>query len=98
MVPLMKRLNSYDPPAVLVIALTIGLFIVALTLKGFSRDLLLESAIFLVSAKLVLMAKANAATERRLELQLAEIKALLESLPQKLDRTPEDRQLAERVN
>lgn len=83
---------------VVVIVLTTLLFIAALFVKGFSHDLLLEGAIFLVSAKLILMAKANAETERRLELQLVEIKILLESLPRKLERIADDRELMERSN
>lgn len=37
-----------------VILLTLALFIMALMVKGFTRDLLLEAAVFLVSMKLIL--------------------------------------------
>ena len=93
-----KKTKSRDRAALVVIALTTVLFIAALFLKGFSHDLLLEGAIFLVSAKLVLMARANAETERRLELQLVEIKLLLQSLPQDLERIGDDRELIESAN
>lgn len=93
-----KKLRSRDPAVLVVIVLTTVLFIAALFLKGFTHDLLLEGAIFLVSAKLILMAKANAETERRLELQLVEIKVLLESLPRELERIADDRELIERSN
>jgi hypothetical protein len=93
-----KKTKSRDRAALVVIVLTTLLFIAALFLKGFTHDLLLEGAIFLVSAKLVLMAKANAETERRLELQLVEIKALLESLPRELERIAGVRELIERPN
>jgi hypothetical protein len=90
-----KKRKTYDPAAIVVIALTLVLFIVALFVNGFTHDLLLEAAVFLVSAKLILMAKANGETERRLELQLVEIKDLLQSLPQKLTRMPQKQELIE---
>jgi hypothetical protein len=74
----MQKSEFSDPAAMGVIVLTIGLFAAALMLKGFTHDLLLEGGVFLVSAKLILMAKKNAETELRLERQLREIKCLLE--------------------
>lgn len=79
----MKRPKFSDPAAIVVIVLTVALFALALFLKGFTRELLLEAGIFLVSAKLILMAKNHADTEKRVEQQLAEIKSLLESLTQR---------------
>jgi len=38
-----------------VIAITLILFVTALFVKGFTHDLLLESAVFLVSVKLILL-------------------------------------------
>lgn len=38
----------------IVIAITLLLFIVALFVKGFTHDLILEAAVFLVSVKLIL--------------------------------------------
>jgi hypothetical protein len=73
----MKVLKSSDPWSIIIIVLTVGLFVLALFLKGFTHDLLLESGVFLVSAKLILMAKSNAETERRLEQHLNQIKELL---------------------
>ena len=40
---------------ILVIALTIILFLIALFLQGFTHDLLLEAGVLLVSIKLILM-------------------------------------------
>jgi len=74
----MNRRKSSDPAAVIVIVLTVGLFLWALFLKGFTHELLQEAAVFLVSAKLIIMAKRNAESEDRLESQLQEIKSLLE--------------------
>jgi len=75
----MRKFITADPATALVIALTVGLFIAALAVKGFTHDLFLEIAVFLVSGKLILMAKKNAETEQRLGRQLLEIKALLEA-------------------
>jgi hypothetical protein len=42
------------------LAITLGLFVIALFEKGFTHDLLLEARVFLVSVKLVIMSyKAN---------------------------------------
>jgi len=76
----MKSSRSSNPASVVVIVLTAGTFALALFLKGFTHDLLLEAGVLLVSAKLVLMAKSNAETEYRMEQRLAEIKELLEGL------------------
>jgi glucose-6-phosphate-specific signal transduction histidine kinase len=52
-----KRPHNYqDPWSTLIVVLTLGLFIVALVVKGFTHDLLLEAGVFLVSAKLIFMA------------------------------------------
>ena len=52
----------------------------ALFVKGFTHDLLLEAGIFLVSVKLILMAKKNREAEERLECRLAQIEELLRQL------------------
>ena len=76
----MKRSQYSDPVAFIVLVLTVVLFGVAVVVKGFTHDLLLEAGVFLVSAKLILMAKKNAETEFRLEQHLNEIKQTLESM------------------
>lgn len=73
----MEMFKTTDPWAILTILLSGGLFVLALFLKGFSHDLLLEAGVFLVSVKLILMAKKNTETELRLEGHLAQIKDLL---------------------
>ena len=45
-----------DRSTQITLAVTLVLFVVALFEKGFTHDLLLEAAVFLVSAKLVLLA------------------------------------------
>jgi hypothetical protein len=57
-----------DVPSRLVIALTLGLFAMALAVKGLGHDLLLEAGVLLVSIKLILLAyKSSVANERLLE-------------------------------
>jgi hypothetical protein len=73
----MTRSKSSDPWAVIVIALSVGLFVVAVFTKGFTHELLLEAGVFLVSVKLILMAQKNTETENRLEQRLANIQEML---------------------
>lgn len=49
-----KKENRLIGINTLVIACTFMLFVVALLVKGFTHDLLLEAAVFLVSVKLIL--------------------------------------------
>ncbi len=73
----MKLLKSIDLSSGLVILLTVGLFGLSLAVKGITHELFLESGVFLVSIKLILMAGKNAAAEERMERDLNQIKALL---------------------
>jgi hypothetical protein len=50
---------------------------VALFIKGFTHELVLEAGVFLVSVKLILMAQKNTETENRLEERLANIQEML---------------------
>jgi len=45
-----------DPCSSVVIALTLVLFLVSISVKGFTHELLLEAGVFMVSIKLILMA------------------------------------------
>ena len=77
----MKKSQYSDPVAFIIIVLTVLLFGVSLlVVRGFTHDLLLETGVFLVSAKLILMAKKNAETEFRLEQHLNDIKGLLQGI------------------
>ncbi len=73
----MKLFKSSDRWTNVVILLTVGLFSLSLAVKGFTHELFLESGVFLVSVKLILMAGKNASSEERMERHLAQIKALL---------------------
>ena len=73
----MKTSKSSDPWAVVTISLSVGLFVLAVFVKGLTHELLLEAGVFLVSVKLILMAKKNTETEERLEQRLANIQEML---------------------
>ncbi len=63
--------------SIIVIVITFILFFVALFVKGFTHDLLIEIAVFLVSVKLILITYSNSRSARRLEEKLDRIEALL---------------------
>jgi hypothetical protein len=70
--------KNTDIWSAIVIAITLVLFGVALVSKGFSEDLVLEAAVFLVSLKLILMARTNTAAVRDVKNELSIIRGLLE--------------------
>jgi hypothetical protein len=72
--------KHYDSGAVVVIALTVILFVTALFLKGFTHDMLLETGVFLVSVKLILMSYKNSVLGLKTEDRLDQIHALLISM------------------
>ena len=49
----------FDMGSVIVIIITFVLFVLALFTRGFTHDLLLEAAVFLVSVKLILIGYNN---------------------------------------
>ena len=77
-----------DRSTQLTLAITLVLFVIALFEKGFTHDLLLEAAVFLVSAKLVLLSyKANVNTDA-ITGQLAEMGKSLNRIEQSFERGP----------
>jgi len=68
-----------DPVSLAVIALTLLLFVIALFVKGFTHDMLLECGVFLVSVKLIVMSHKNGVSARLSEERLAKIQNLLET-------------------
>ncbi len=62
----MWKSKSSDPWSIVVIVLTVGLFILAAFLKGFTHELLLEAGVFLVSVKLIMMASKNTRSDSRI--------------------------------
>jgi hypothetical protein len=73
----MSKSKSPDPWSIVVIVLTVGIFILASFLKGFTHELLLEAGVFLVSVKLIMMARRNTKNDSRIEQQLNRIEELL---------------------
>ncbi|NTU98258.1 MAG: hypothetical protein HGA62_10660 [Chlorobiaceae bacterium] len=66
--------NHFDKPTVIIIIVTFVLFAMALFLKGFTHDLLLEAGVFLVSVKLMVMGYKNSVTNKKMMDELQEIK------------------------
>ena len=62
-----------DRSTQITLGVTLVLFVVALFEKGFTHDLLLEAAVFLVSAKLVLLSYKASVNNDALAGQLAEM-------------------------
>jgi predicted tellurium resistance membrane protein TerC len=69
--------KHFNNGTILVIILTGLLFIVALFVKGFTHELLLEAGVLLVSIKLIMMAYRNSLNYEELKKELHEIKTLL---------------------
>jgi hypothetical protein len=74
------------------LAITLVLFVVALFEKGFTHDLLLEAAVFLVSAKLVLLSYKASVNNDAIGDQLGEMTRSLTRIERSLDRSslPDD--------
>ena len=69
-----------DFGSIAVMIITVILFILALFVKGFTHDLFLEAGIFLVSAKIIIMAYRNGIASNRIEHKLDEILVVLDGL------------------
>lgn len=75
-----KLVDHFGKGTLFIIILTFILFTVALFVKGFTHDLLIEVAVFLVSVKLILMTYDNSMTSKKLETKLNEIEHKIDSL------------------
>ena len=75
----MKKYFNIDKSSIVVMFITLILFVGALITKGFTHDLLLETVIFLVSVKLIIMARSNNISNELIQKNLKEIKELLEN-------------------
>lgn len=71
-------LKHFDLSTLIIILTTLVLFIAALFTKGLTHELLLESAVFLVSVKLILMAYSNKQNQLTILREFEDIKAFLE--------------------
>ena len=70
-------MKYFDTWTIVIILVTILLFVIALFVKGFTHDLLLEAGVLLVSIKLILMAYRNSLNYSDVKKDLDEIKLLL---------------------
>jgi len=75
-----KISNHFGKGSIAIIITTLILFVVALFVKGFTHDLLLEAAVFLVSVKLILMAYSNSVSSKKLEKKLSDIEEKIDQL------------------
>jgi len=75
-----------DAASAATVVITLVLFVVAVFLKGFTHDLLLEAGVFLVSVKLILMAQKNSVAAAKLDQRLERMEKLLMELPGSLTR------------
>jgi len=69
--------KHFDKGSMIVIIITFVLFTMALFTKGFTHDLLLETGVFLVSVKLIMMSYQNSVYTRSIQNELKDIKGLL---------------------
>jgi hypothetical protein len=73
----MKLFDASDPWSTIIVILVFALFGLALFTQGFSHNLSLEAGVFLVSLKLILMARKNSETAKRLERHMTRLEELL---------------------
>jgi putative effector of murein hydrolase len=71
-------MKYFDSGTIIVIIITVLLFVIALFVKGFTHNLLLEAGVLLVSIKLILMAYRNSINYNDIKNDLTEIRRLLE--------------------
>jgi len=72
--------NHFGKASLAVIITTFVLFVVALFVKGFTHELLLEVAVLLVSVKLILMAYSNSVSSKKLEKKLSDMEKKIDQL------------------
>jgi len=90
--PIIDRIGKYlGPGTVLVLAVTLALFVAALFTKGFTHDLLLEVAVFLVSLKLIIMTYRNSKGVEAIQAKLDTILSEEEHLEKVLEDIREQR-------
>jgi hypothetical protein len=77
--------KHFDSVSLAVIIITFLLFVVALVLKGFVHDLLLEAGVLLVSIKLILMSYKNGVAGDELAVRLDRIESTLERIERRGD-------------
>ena len=74
---MLLQFKGLDISSSVVISITFVLFVLALILKGFTHDLLLESGIFLVSVKLIIMSHNGDVMRKSMESKLDAIQNVM---------------------
>jgi hypothetical protein len=69
--------KAIDLSSRLVVVTTLVLFVAALFIKGFTHEILLEAAVFLVSVKLILIAHKSTSLNESILKKLDEIQTAL---------------------
>lgn len=72
-------MKHFDTGSIIIIVVTFILFVAALFFTGFTHDLLLETGVFLVSVKLIIMAYKASVLSEDIHRELEEIKELLKN-------------------
>ena len=67
---LFRRFEVLDTGSLLVIIITFVLFALSLLLKGLTHDILLETGVFLVSVKLIIMSHESNLMKKSMETKL----------------------------
>ena len=75
--PIRSLFEHVDAASLTTVFLTFLLFAVALVVKGFTHDMLLEAAVFLVSVKLILMSYKQSTSQRKIRATLEEMQETL---------------------
>lgn len=70
--------DHIDTASMVVIAITLLCFVIALFVKGFTQGLLLEIGVFLVSVKLIVMAYKSSVANQSIARELGEIREILD--------------------
>lgn len=78
--------DHFDPSSLVVIFLTLALFLLALFMKGFTQEVLLETAVFLVSVKLILLSHTNSVSAKKMDERLARIQNMLQAIEDRSSR------------
>ncbi len=73
-------MKHFDKGTLSVILLTFIIFVTALFVKGFTQDLLIETGVFLVSVKLILMSYKNSQAYKEISNDLKEIRKRLDEM------------------
>jgi len=83
--------EHFDTGSLVVVAITLVLFGVALVEKGFTHDMLLEAGVFLVSVKLIMMAYKIGKQETALQAKLDRVLSIVERIDAAAREAPAER-------